>query len=157
MNISSPTVRAIRQAAECLEIGALVAFPTETVYGAGADATQDKAVARVFAAKDRPRFNPLIVHVAGLEAAGAHTVLTPLAEQLAARFWPGPLTMVLKRLPQTPVSLLASAGHDSMAVRAPDHPVARQLIAAFGKRSWRRRPIAPAMSHRRRHNMSPKT
>ncbi len=124
---------AIDRAAKALAEGRLVAFPTETVYGLGADAMSDRAVASVFAAKDRPRFNPLIAHVAGIAEASTEGVVTPLAEALAARFWPGPLTLVLKRRSDARVSLLASAGLDTLALRSPNHPVAQALIRALGR------------------------
>lgn len=123
---------AMTTAALALQAGRLVAFPTETVYGLGADATNDAAVAAIFAAKGRPDFNPLIAHVAhGDEAAGL-VELNDAAERLMLRFWPGPLTLVLKRHTACPVSLLCSAGLDSLAVRCPSHPLARELIEAAG-------------------------
>ena len=106
---------AIEEAARSIRAGGLVAFPTETVYGLGADATDDRAVAAVFEAKGRPRFNPLIVHVAGREEAEALAVFDDRARRLADRFWPGPLTLVLPRAPDSPVSWLASAGLDTLA------------------------------------------
>lgn len=133
---------AVARAARVLAEGGLVAFPTETVYGLGGDAASDSAVAAIFAAKGRPSFNPLIAHVASLEQAAALVELTPAARLLAARFWPGPLTLVLRRRPDCPVSLLASAGLDSVAVRMPDHPVALELIRAAG------RPLAAPSANR---------
>ncbi len=124
---------AIAEAGRLLREGLVVAFPTETVYGLGADATDDRAVAAVFAAKNRPRFNPLIVHVGGVDAAEAIVTFNERAAALARAFWPGPLTLVLPRRPDCRVSLLVSAGLDSVAVRAPDHPVARALIEAAGR------------------------
>lgn len=124
------TAETIAKAGELLRDGKLVAFPTETVYGLGADATSDTAVASIFAAKNRPTFNPLIVHVADMEAARALVVFDSLAEQLAAAFWPGPLSLVLPRRPDCPVSLLASAGLDTIAVRMPAHGTARAILAA---------------------------
>ncbi|MGE0008860.1 MAG: L-threonylcarbamoyladenylate synthase [Parvibaculaceae bacterium] len=118
------------QAAEALIEGRLVAFPTETVYGLGADATQDKAVARVFAAKDRPSFNPLIVHVASLEDAAALGDFGSEASELAKLFWPGPLTLVVPRRKGCAVSLLASAGLPTIALRVPRHPLAQALLKA---------------------------
>ena len=112
--------------------GELVAFPTETVYGLGADARSDLAVARVFAAKGRPGFNPLIVHVAGIAAARRIAVFNPAAERLAAAFWPGPLTLVLPLHPDAGVSPLVSAGLASVAIRVPEHAVAQALLRAFG-------------------------
>lgn len=123
---------AIARAAACLRSGGLVAFPTETVYGLGADATDDRAVARVFAAKGRPRFNPLIVHTASGAAAERLAAFDDRAERLADGFWPGPLTLVLTRRPECPVSPLASAGLDTVAVRVPGHPVAQALLARTG-------------------------
>src|SRR3990167_6485327 len=108
------TAEAIRQAGEAIREGRLVAFPTETVYGLGADATDDKAVASIFEAKGRPRFNPLIVHVASFEEAEKHCVFNAEAEVLARRFWPGGLTLVLPRREDTTLSLLGSAGLHTM-------------------------------------------
>jgi L-threonylcarbamoyladenylate synthase len=125
--------RSIAQAADLLRSGQLVAFPTETVYGLGADATSDSAVARIFAVKQRPRFNPLIVHVSGIEAAERFVCLDARARHLAERFWPGALTMVLPRREDSGLSLLVSAGLDSVAVRTPDHPVAQALLNACGR------------------------
>ena len=122
----------IAAAAERLRSGGLVAFPTETVYGLGADATDDRAVARIFAAKGRPRFNPLIVHAPDLAAHRAWAVFDDRALRLADAFWPGALTLVLPRAPDAPVSRLVSAGLDTVAVRAPDHPVAQALMRAAG-------------------------
>ena len=131
--IRRPTADAIAEAARLLAAGRLVAFPTETVYGLGGDATSDRAVAAIFAAKGRPRFNPLIAHVA--DRAGAERIarLDERARRLADRFWPGPLTLVLPRRPDGGVSLLATAGLDTVAVRVPAHPVALALLAAFGR------------------------
>ncbi len=123
---------ATQAAARCLAAGGLVAFPTETVYGLGADAGNGEAVARLYAAKGRPAFNPLIAHVADVAAARRVGVFTPAAEKLAAAFWPGPLTLVLAKQPGGIVADLALAGLDSVAVRVPAHPVARNLIEAFG-------------------------
>ena len=124
---------AIATAARVLGNGGLVAFPTETVYGLGADATNGEAVARLYAAKGRPRFNPLIAHVANAEAARQIGRFDADAELLAGAFWPGPLTLVLPKAPDCPVAELATAGLDSIAVRAPDHAVARDILGAFGK------------------------
>jgi L-threonylcarbamoyladenylate synthase len=123
---------ATEAAAHCLAAGGLVAFPTETVYGLGADAANGEAVARLYAAKGRPAFNPLIAHVANVAAARRVGVFTPAAEKLAAAFWPGPLTLVLAKHPDCAVADLALAGLDSVAVRVPAHPVARNLIEVFG-------------------------
>ena len=141
---------AVAEAATCLAAGGLVAFPTETVYGLGADATDGKAVARLYAAKGRPSFNPLIAHVADLKAARALANFDETAERLAAAFWPGPLTLVLKRSANCPVADLATAGLDSIAVRVPDHPVASALLRAFG------RPIVAPSANRSGH-VSPTT
>lgn len=126
------TAEAIAQAARIIRHGGLVAFPTETVYGLGGDATNGQAVAAIFAAKDRPRFNPLICHVLDAAQAGILAEFDERARTLARRFWPGPLTLVLPRRASSPVSLLATAGLDSVAVRAPDHAVARALVEAAG-------------------------
>lgn len=120
----------IAEAARILREGGLVAFPTETVYGLGADATSDRAVARVYEAKGRPRFNPLIVHVPDLAHAERLGVFSTAALRLGQAFWPGPLTLVVKRRADCPVSLLASAGLDSLAIRVADHPVAHDLLVA---------------------------
>ena len=119
---------AIAHAAKLLREGGLVAFPTETVYGLGADARSGKAVAGIFAAKGRPRFNPLIVHVADLAEAERHAVFTDTARKLARTFWPGALTLVLPRREDTPLSELVSAGLDTVALRVPAHPVAAALL-----------------------------
>jgi L-threonylcarbamoyladenylate synthase len=120
-------------AARCLGAGGLVAFPTETVYGLGADATNAEAIARLYLAKGRPSFNPLIAHVADLAAARAIARFDTSAEKLAAKFWPGPLTLVLPRAVSCPVAELATAGLETIAVRVPAHPVARDILAQFGK------------------------
>jgi len=123
----------IARADKILRAGGLVVFPTETVYGLGADATNPLAVARVFEAKGRPRFNPLIAHVLDLEEAERQARLGPKARELAQRFWPGPLTIVAPRKPESTVAELACAGLATIALRAPSHPMARKLLAAFGK------------------------
>lgn len=135
----------IREAARLLCEGRLVAFPTETVYGLGADATNGEAVARIFEAKGRPRFNPLIVHVARLEAAEHLAEMGPLARRIAEAFWPGPLTMVLVRRRRSGLSDLVTAGLDSVALRMPDHPIARALLEACG------RPLAAPSANRSGH------
>jgi L-threonylcarbamoyladenylate synthase len=132
----------IEDAARALRAGELVAFPTETVYGLGGDATNDLAVARIFEAKGRPRFNPLIVHVPDLAAARGLAVFDQRAERVATHFWPGPLSLVLPRLPRSPVSLLASAGLDTLALRMPAHPLALRLLSATG------RPLAAPSANR---------
>ena len=123
---------AIGAAARILGGGGLVAFPTETVYGLGADATNAAAVARLYAAKGRPAFNPLIAHVADAAAARRLAVFDAAADALARAFWPGPLTLVLPKTPGCPVAELAAAGLDTIALRVPAHPVAHALITAFG-------------------------
>ena len=120
----------IEQAAQALRAGRLVAFPTETVYGLGAIATNERAVAAIFAAKSRPRFNPLIVHVTDAAAARAVARWNEIAERLAARFWPGALTLVLPRAEGSPLAHLVSAGGDTVGLRAPAHPVAQAQLAA---------------------------
>jgi len=116
-----------------LREGRLVAFPTETVYGLGADATNGQAVAALFAAKGRPRFNPLIVHFADAAHTEAHAELTLLALRLAEAFWPGPLTLVLERRAGSNLSDLVSAGLSTVALRVPDHPIAQALLKATGR------------------------
>ena len=128
MPIVAATPAAINEAALFLRAGQLIAFPTETVYGLGGDATDDRAVAAIFAAKGRPSFNPLIVHLPDAESAATLVELDQRALQLAGAFWPGPLTMVLRRRSDSPISLLVSAGLDSIAVRVPAHPVALALL-----------------------------
>ncbi|MCF2525589.1 L-threonylcarbamoyladenylate synthase [Bradyrhizobium sp. G127] len=120
-------------AARCLEGGGLVAFPTETVYGLGADATNARAVARLYEAKGRPAFNPLIAHVRDLEAAQRIARFDDRSLRLAEAFWPGPLTLVLSKANECPVSDLATAGLETIAVRVPAHPVAQEILRAFGK------------------------
>ncbi len=122
----------IVRAAEILRAGGLVVFPTETVYGVGGDATNPNAVARIYEAKGRPRFNPLIAHVGGLDDALQHADLHPNAQRLAERYWPGPLTLVARRREDSPIAELACAGLATVALRVPSHPMARALIAAFG-------------------------
>lgn len=122
---------ALMRAAAALRDGRLVAFPTETVYGLGGDAGNDRAVAAIFEAKGRPSFNPLIVHVADADRAEALVEFDGRARTLIDLLWPGPLTLVLPRRAAAPVSLLASAGLDSLAVRMPAHPAARGLLRAF--------------------------
>jgi L-threonylcarbamoyladenylate synthase len=122
----------IAEAARLLRAGKLVAFPTETVYGLGANALDEPAVAAIFAAKERPRFNPLIVHVEGREQADELVVFNKLASALAEAFWPGGLTLVLPRREPSPLALLVSAGLATAAVRSPAHPVAHALIEAAG-------------------------
>ncbi len=121
----------IEAAARVLRSGGVVAFPTETVYGLGASALDPEAVARIFAIKGRPRFDPLICHVFGLDGVRAlAATVPPMAERLAARFWPGPLTLVLDKRPEVPD--IVTAGQPTVAVRVPSHPVALELLARFG-------------------------
>jgi L-threonylcarbamoyladenylate synthase len=136
---------ATAEAVRFLAAGGLVAFPTETVYGLGADATNGQAVARLYAAKGRPAFNPLIAHVVDLAAALALARFNADAKRLANRFWPGPLTLVLPKAASCPVAELAMAGLDSIAVRVPNHPVAQNILAAFG------RPVVAPSANRSGH------
>ncbi|MGH6888597.1 MAG: L-threonylcarbamoyladenylate synthase [Rhizomicrobium sp.] len=130
--VAAADAESIRRAAEILRAGGLVAFPTETVYGLGADASRERAVARIFEAKLRPRFNPLIVHVRDLGHAQSLGSFDAAARCLAEAFWPGPLTLVVPRRPDCPIALLASAGLDTIAIRVPSHPVARELLTESG-------------------------
>ena len=138
------------RAAALLLGGQLVAFGTETVYGLGADATSNTAVASIFDAKGRPHFNPLICHYPDADAAFAHVEAPGAARRLAERFWPGPLTLVLPRRITCPVALLAGAGLETLAVRVPAHPAALRLLRAVG------RPVA-APSANRSGEVSPTT
>ncbi len=133
MKIVGPTAETVGEAARRLRDGGLVAFPTETVYGLGGDATNERAVAAIFEAKGRPHFNPLIAHVLDATEAKRFVQWSETAEKLAARFWPGPLTFVLPRSKNSPIALLASAGLDTVAIRAPAHSVAQALIRAAGR------------------------
>jgi L-threonylcarbamoyladenylate synthase len=144
------TPNGIARAAALLREGALVSFGTETVYGLGADATNAQAVAAIFAAKGRPHFNPLICHYAEAEAAFAHVEVNSVAQQLAAAFWPGPLSLVLPRRAACPVALLAGAGLETLAVRVPAPVSTRDLLHAVG------RPVA-APSANRSGQVSPTT
>jgi L-threonylcarbamoyladenylate synthase len=135
----------ITTAARFLACGGLVAFPTETVYGLGADAGNGEAVARLYDAKGRPSFNPLISHVPDLDGARRLARFDAVAERLARTFWPGPLTLVLPKAIGCPVSDLATAGLDTIAVRVPDHAVARSLLIAFG------RPVVAPSANRSGH------
>jgi L-threonylcarbamoyladenylate synthase len=141
---------AIDVCARCLASGGLVAFPTETVYGLGCDATNAEAIARLYLAKGRPSFNPLIAHVADLSAARKIAQFDADAEKLAQKFWPGPLTLVLPKAAACNVAELATAGLDTIAVRVPSDPFARRLIAAFGK------PVVAPSANRSGH-VSPTT
>ncbi len=136
------TAAALAHAGALIRAGELVAFPTETVYGLGADATDERAVAAVFAAKGRPSFNPLIVHVPGLAEAERLAVVDERARAVAEVCWPGPLTLVLRRRADSGLSLLVSAGLDTVAVRAPNHPTAQALLTEAG------RPIAAPSANR---------
>ncbi len=131
-SIVPPTPENIKRAADTLRAGGLVAIPTETVYGLAANAADPQAIARLFAAKGRPHFNPLISHVANIDSAAKQGTLTKGARELAARFWPGPLTLVVDTAPTCEVCDLARAGLDSIALRIPAHPVAAALLQAFG-------------------------
>jgi L-threonylcarbamoyladenylate synthase len=141
---------ALSQAAAKLRAGELVAFPTETVYGLGADATNADAVAGIYAAKQRPSFNPLISHFPDRDAAAKHAVFDARADKLAEAFWPGALTLVLPRKADSDVCDLVTAGLPSIAVRVPAHPMARELLRAVG------RPVA-APSANRSGKISPTT
>jgi L-threonylcarbamoyladenylate synthase len=124
---------AVAAAARSLREGGLVAFPTETVYGLGADATNPEAIARLYQAKGRPAFNPLIAHVGDLESARRIAHFDAQAIALAEAFWPGPLTLVLSRAEGCKVADLATAGLDTIAIRIPAHSVARDILRAFGR------------------------
>lgn len=138
------------EAGRLLASGALVAFPTETVYGLGADATDPVAIAALYAAKGRPAFNPLIAHVASVEEALKLGRFSPVARKLAEAFWPGPLTLVVPLATDGPVCELARAGLESLAIRVPDHAVAKAILEAAG------RPIAAPSANRSGH-VSPST
>jgi L-threonylcarbamoyladenylate synthase len=140
----------ISEAARILRDGGLVAFPTETVYGLGADATNDHAVARIFAAKSRPKINPLISHLATTDEAFTQGRFSSAAKALAKAFWPGPLTIIVERSASCAISQLCSAGLDSVALRVPNHPVALALLKEVGT------PIA-APSANRSGRISPTT
>ena len=149
-NLRQADKRAIDEAATLLRSGALVAFPTETVYGLAADATNGAAVARIFETKGRPHFNPLIVHVPDIAAAQKLAHMSPTAMHLATAFWPGPLTLVMpyRQEPDTgagQISDLVSAGLPTLAIRIPDHPIARALLEATG------RPLAAPSANRSGH------
>jgi L-threonylcarbamoyladenylate synthase len=129
MPIVAATPETIEKAARALARGEIVAFPTETVYGLGANALDASAVAKIFAAKERPRFNPLIVHVPGLAEAETYAAVSPTARKLAEAFWPGPLSLVLKKRAGCGIADLVTAGLDTVALRSPAHPIARALLA----------------------------
>ena len=146
---SRPEPALIERAATLLHAGEVVVFPTETVYGLGADALQPEAVARIFAAKGRPFHDPLIVHIAAMDTLYELTTTLPThVEQLTQKFWPGPLTLILPRNPRVPA--LISAGMATVGVRMPNHPVALALISAVGS------PIAAPSANRFMH-ISPTT
>ncbi len=135
----------IAEAAELLRAGGLVVFPTETVYGLGADAANARAVAGIYEAKGRPRFNPLIAHVLGSAEAEREALVPEKARMLMRAFWPGPLTIVMRRRSNGTVAELACAGLDTIALRSPSHPMARELLAALG------RPIVAPSANRSGH------
>ena len=122
---------AIEAGSRCLSAGGLVAFATETVYGLGADARNGEAIARLYAAKGRPSFNPLIAHVADIGSSRRIGIFTPAAEKLAAAYWPGPLTLVVAKRPHCDIADLALAGLDTVGLRVPAHPVAGELLKTF--------------------------
>jgi len=132
MNIQPVNANTLKKAAELVHVGRLVAFPTETVYGLGGDAGNDRAVAEIFSVKGRPSFNPLIVHVADVAMAQKLVMWNTVAEKLAAAFWPGPLTLVLSKRENAKISLLASAGGNTVGIRMPAHPVAQALLKEAG-------------------------
>lgn len=145
MAVRPANAETIEAAGRLIRDGTLVAFPTETVYGLGGDATSGEAVARIFAAKGRPSFNPLIVHVPDAGAAMRIGHFCPQAQTLAKAFWPGPLTLVVPRCPEAPIADLVTAGLDTIALRVPRHPVAQALLAAAG------RPVAAPSANRSGH------
>jgi L-threonylcarbamoyladenylate synthase len=143
--VAKPDAATIADAVRLIAGGGLVAFPTETVYGLGADAANGAAVARLYEAKGRPSFNPLIAHVADLEAALAIARFDAHAKRLAATFWPGPLTLVLPKAADCPVAELATAGLDTIALRVPAHDVAQKILRGFG------RPVVAPSANRSGH------
>ena len=148
--IARADAASIADAVRILAAGGLVAFPTETVYGLGADATNGRAVARLYEAKGRPAFNPLIAHVVDRQAAQRLARFDADATKLGAAFWPGPLTLVLPKSADCPVAELATAGLDNVAVRVPSHTVARDILKAFVK------PVVAPSANRSGH-VSPTT
>ena len=148
--ICKTSTQAISQAAKILRLGGLVSFPTETVYGLGADATNSFAVAKIYAAKGRPNFNPLIAHISDISRAMREANLSDMALKLAEKFWPGPLTIVAPVSKECSVCDLARAGLPSIALRVPSHPIAQSLITALGQ------PIAAPSANRSGH-VSPVT
>ncbi len=133
MNIQAFSPEILEQACHLLAAGDVVAIPTETVYGLAADATNDQAVAKIYAVKERPQFNPLIIHCHSAQQAKQYVDFDARAEQLAHEFWPGPITFVLNRRQDSAISFLASSGLDTLAVRIPAHPMAQALIKAYSK------------------------
>lgn len=133
MTIAPATPENIARAVALLQAGACVALPTETVYGLAADATNGAAIARIYATKQRPEFNPLIVHVPTLAAAQEIALFTPHALALAQAYWPGPLTLVLKQRPAQSIAPLATAGLATIALRIPNHPVMQTVLRGLGK------------------------
>ncbi|MBL4739982.1 MAG: threonylcarbamoyl-AMP synthase [Sneathiella sp.] len=133
VNVKSPSLESLQEATSLIQAGELVAFPTETVYGLGADATSDDAVTKIFAAKGRPSFNPLIVHLPDIETAKKYVEFNEKSIKLASLFWPGALTMVLPRKKNCPISKLASAGLDTLAVRIPANALALELLKQCGR------------------------
>jgi L-threonylcarbamoyladenylate synthase len=148
--VLQPNSAGIAEAARMLSDGRLVAFPTETVYGLGTDATDARAVARLYEAKERPVFNPLITHVPGVGAAGKIGRFNDIADRLAEKFWPGPLTLIVAAAPNSPVCDLARAGLDTVALRVPAHPIALTLLKAAA------RPVVAPSANRSGH-VSPTT
>jgi L-threonylcarbamoyladenylate synthase len=133
MTLIAADTKGLKLCAALLRQGEAMAMPTETVYGLAADATQGDAIAKIYALKNRPQFNPLICHVPDLESARQLGVFNEAAEKLAAQFWPGPLTLVLPRTPDCPVHPLASAGLDTLAIRIPAHRLAQNLLREFSR------------------------
>ncbi|USG62913.1 L-threonylcarbamoyladenylate synthase [Sneathiella marina] len=131
--VLQPDPAGLERAAEQIKSGGLIAFPTETVYGLGADASNDTAVARIYAAKGRPSFNPLIIHVPSLAVAEKYVVFSEIARRLADSFWPGALTLVLPRTADCAISKLASAGLDTLAIRVPGHRLALKFLSKCGR------------------------
>lgn len=148
--IYKPTAEVIKKASDTLKQGEIISFPTETVYGLGADAIDTQAVAKIFSAKNRPSFNPLIVHLPSIEMVEKYVELSPLARSLSEAFWPGPFTMVLPLKKESGISKLITAGLKTVAIRVPTHPVARQLLTEFNG------PIAAPSANKSGH-ISPTT
>ena len=132
MALFEPSTTTMDKAAALLKAGSLIAFPTETVYGLGADATNVLAVAKVYETKRRPSFNPLIVHVPNLESAMQFGEFNHISKTLASKYWPGPLTLVLPRRTSSALSRLACAGLDTVALRVPSHETALNLLRSHG-------------------------